>query len=237
MYKVDLEEKVLKYLPLVKRVVNKIGINNIEYTKDDLISIGVIGLMDAINKFDITRQVPFEAYATFRIRGAIIDEVRKHAKISRNKMTLLNEFYKTKNDLSTNFERDPTDNEIATKMNISLVQLNEIYDSMHFLSSLSLDNTLFTTNEDDGLTLKDIIIDQTLVDGQEMLEDEEKKDAMIKSIAKLPNRDQIILNLYYVENLTLKEIAEVLDISTARVSQLHGKIVLKLKILIEEELA
>lgn len=235
MYEIDLEAKILSYLPLVQRVVNRLAIKNFEYSKDDLFNIGVIGLMDAIHKFDASKKVPFEAYAAFRIKGAIIDEVRKHAKISRNKMTLLNQFYAVKHDLAATLDRDPKDEEIMHAMNINTRQLNEIYDSMHFLASVSLDNTLFTANED-SYSLKEMIPDTQTPSGDERLEVAEQKVLLKTCISKLPERDQVILNLYYVENLTLKEISLVLDISIARVSQLHGKIVAKLKMMIEEEL-
>lgn len=239
MYEVDVETKILSYLPLVQRVVNRIAIKNFDYAKDDLFNIGVIGLIDAIHKFDPTKKVPFEAYATFRIKGSIIDEVRKHAKLSRNRMTELKRFYTAKHDLIVALEREPTDDEISRKMQISNAQLNEIYDSMHFLASVSLESTLFSGNSgnEEGFSLKEVLPDTTLQSSDDVLEQDEQRHVLREKIKLLPERDQVILNLYYIDNLTLKEIAIVLDVSIARVSQLHGKIVAKLKTMIEEELA
>lgn len=239
MYEIDVETKILSYLPLVQRVVNRLAIKNFDYSKDDLFNIGVIGLIDAIHKFDPTKKVPFEAYATFRIKGSIIDEVRKHAKISRNRMAILNRFYAVKHELTMALDREPTDEEITRKMQISNTQLNEIYDSMHFLASVSLDSTLFSgsSNGEEGFSLKEMLPDTTLQSSDALLEQDEQRQVLRDKIGLLPERDQVILNLYYVDNLTLKEIAIVLDVSIARVSQLHGKIVAKLKTMIEEELA
>ncbi|MCM0599940.1 sigma-70 family RNA polymerase sigma factor [Periweissella fabalis] len=237
MYEIDVETKILSYLPLVQRVVNRLALKNFDYSKDDLFNIGVIGLIDAIHKFDPTKKVPFEAYATFRIKGSIIDEVRKHAKISRNRMAILNQFYVVKHDLTVALEREPSDDEIARKMQITNSQLSDIYDSMHFLASVSLDATLFSGNNSEGFSLKEVLPDTTLQSSDERLEDDEQRQVLKQKIKLLPERDQVILNLYYVDNLTLKEIAVVLDVSIARVSQLHGKIIAKLKTMIEEELA
>lgn len=237
MYEIDVETKILSYLPLVQRVVNRLALKNFDYSKDDLFNIGVIGLIDAIHKFDPTKKVPFEAYATFRIKGSIIDEVRKHAKISRNRMAILNQFYAVKHDLTVALEREPSDDEIARKMQITNSQLSDIYDSMHFLASVSLDATLFPGNNEEGFSLKEVLPDTTLQSSDERLEEDEQRQVLKQKIKLLPERDQVILNLYYVDNLTLKEIAVVLDVSIARVSQLHGKIIAKLKTMIEEELA
>lgn len=94
MYEVDREAEIIKYLPLVERVVQRMSIKTTDYEQGDLFNIGVIGLMDALNKFDPTKKVPFESYAVLRIKGAIIDEVRKHAKISRYKWRQLTNFIK-----------------------------------------------------------------------------------------------------------------------------------------------
>ena len=235
MYELSFEEEILKYLPVVDRVVNRITIKNTDYEKEDLFNIGVIGLMDALRKFDASKKVPFESYAAIRVRGSIFDEVRKHGKISRYRMTQLNEYYEAKRDLEQEQKGEVTDANICQALKITQTQLNEIYDSLNYLASVSLESTLFNQN-DDGMTIEDTLQDRSLPDVEEILLEDERKAALEKSVTKLAEREQIILNLYYKEELTLKEIAEILSISIARVSQIHSKIISKLKTSIEEEL-
>lgn len=235
MYEVDYEQEIVKYLPFVKRVVSRIDIKTTEYDKDDLFNIGVIGLMDALKKFDPAKKVSFESYAYIRIKGAVIDEVRKTSRVSRTRMTNLDHFYKAKEKIEREKMRAATDNEICAELGINGKQLSKIHETVHYLANLSLDDTIFT-NQGETLELKDVVEDNKTIPIDQLLLDEEKKAALYRGIQKLPERDQIILNLYYVEELTLKEIGEVLDISVPRVSQIHGKILIKLKKLIEDDL-
>lgn len=235
MYEVDYEHEIVKYLPFVKRVVNRIEIKSTDYDRDDLFNIGVIGLMDALKKFDASKKVSFESYAYIRIRGAIIDEIRKTSRVSRTRMNHLDQFYKAKEKIETETMTEATDLQICEELGINAKQLSKIHETVHYLANISLEDTIFTT-QGELLELKDIVEDTQTIPIDELLLDDEKKIALRKSVEKLPEREQIILNLYYVEELTLKEISEVLDISIPRVSQLHGKILIKLKKLIEEEL-
>lgn len=236
MYELSLEDEIIKHLPLVERVVNRIKIKNTDYEKGDLFNIGVIGLMDALKKFDHTKKVPFESYAAIRIRGAVFDEVRKHGKISRYRMGQLNEYYKARQELEQIEKREVTDLEICKHLDINQNQLNDIYDSLNYLASVSLEATLFN-QDDDGLTVEDTLIDDSVEDAEQGIVEDERKQALQDSIKTLTEREQIILNLYYTEELTLKEIAEILGVSIARISQIHGKVISKLKLKIEEELA
>lgn len=235
MYEVDYEHEIVKYLPFVKRVVSRIEIKSTDYDKDDLFNIGVIGLMDALKKFDVSKKVSFESYAYIRIRGAIIDEIRKTSRVSRTRMGHLDKFYKAKEKIETENMTEASDLQICEELGINSKQLSKIHETVHYLANISLEDTIFTT-QGESLELKDIVEDTHTIPIDEILLDDEKKLALRKSVERLPEREQIILNLYYVEELTLKEIAEVLDISIPRVSQLHGKILIKLKKLIEEEL-
>lgn len=228
------EEDILKYLPLVEKAVDRIGVKNIEYTHDDLFNIGVIGLMDALHKFDASKKVPFENYALIRIRGAIIDEVRKTSRLSRYKMMAVNRYYQIKQQLEQELMREVTDTELCQALSINHRQLNDIYDSIHFLASVSLESTLFQEG-DDQLTLGDTLQDQTPSVEDDLLATE-RKTVLLKGIKQLSEREQLVLSLYYEQELTLKEISQVLDVSVARVSQIHGKLISKLKTYIEEEL-
>ena len=148
----------------------------------------------------------------------------------------MNDFYKARNDLQQSLKREVTDKEICDYLNINEQQLANIYDSLHYLASVSLEEMLFSS-EDDGVELKDTIQDESMDNALDILVKDEQQGALEKAIAILSERDQLILSLYYKEELTLKEISEVLDISIARVSQLHGKIISKLRESIQEELA
>ena len=228
MYEVDLESQVLKYLPLVERIASRISVKNTNYEYEDLYNIGVIGLIDSLKKYDPSKKVPFGGYASIRIKGAIIDEVRRHSKLPRYKMNLINEYYRAKEELESQAQHTASDEEIAAKMGIDLNQLGEIYDSMHYLASVSLEGTMFSKQEDQ-IHLADLLEDQTATDAEENLLVAEQKQILAKAIKRLTEREQLILSLYYQEEATLKEIAAVLDISIARVSQLHGKAIAKLR--------
>lgn len=236
MYEVDREAEIIKYLPLVERVVQRLSIKTADYEQGDLYNIGVIGLMDALHKFDASKKVPFESYAAIRIKGAIIDEVRKHAKISRYKMAAVNQFYQARQELEQLHKREATDTEISKKLGINRSQLADIYESLHFLASVSLEDTLFAYQEE-GLTLKDMLSDQDAENVEETMLEAERKAALVTCIKRLGEREQLVLSLYYTEELTLKEIAEILEVSIPRVSQIHGKTIAKLRGLIKEELA
>lgn len=236
MYELSIEDEIVKHLPLVERVVSRIKIKTTEYERSDLFNIGVIGLMDALKKFDPSKKVPFESYATIRIRGAVYDEVRKNGKISRYKMNQLNQYYEAKDTFEQKNKREATDAEICKVLEITQAQLNDVYDSLHYLASVSLEATLYKQDEE-GLVLEDTLQDHTLILAEDNLVEDERKQALQKSVEQLSEREQLILSLYYKEELTLKEIAEVLGVSIARVSQIHGKVIGKLKGKIEEELA
>ncbi|MFT8556766.1 MAG: FliA/WhiG family RNA polymerase sigma factor [Liquorilactobacillus hordei] len=237
MYEASPEDEVLKYLPLVEKVAKRVPIKSTEYEYSDYYNIGVIGLIDALHKFDVTKKVPFESYAAIRIRGAIIDEVRKHSRISRYKMVAINNFYKAKQELEQDHKREVTDSEICEKMAISSTQLNEIYENIHYLASISLEGTIFPTEGEGGVSLGDVIPDNSGTNAEQKLMGEEREAALTRCIQKLNEREQLILSLYYKEEATLKEIAAILDISIARVSQIHGKVIAKLKLSMGDELS
>ena len=233
MYEVDREQEILKYLPLVERVANRISIKNTEYEYDDLYNIGVIGLIDAMQKFDSSKKVPFENYAAIRIRGAIIDEVRRHSKISRYKMGNVNSFYQAKQELEQEMKREVTDKEIMKKMGITSSQLGDIYDSIQYLSSVSLESTLYSNN-DETVMVQDTLRDSKAPSGEKELMKQERRKELVEAIKRLSEREQLVLSLYYEEAATLKEIAAILDVSIARVSQIHGRAIAKIRGYIEE---
>lgn len=221
------ENLIIKHLPLVKKLVSRIdaGYN---YDLDDMINIGVIGLMDAIKKYDKSKNVPFEAYASLRIRGAVLDELRRAGPVSRDRINKLNQYYTTKEELEMKNQTSPSEEEICQEMGIDQEELSKIHETVHSLSNVSLESTIFT-NDSSDMYFKDIIQDNSVESPEEVLLKNERKRLLKEAVEQLDEREQLILNLYYVEELTLREIAYILDISTPRVSQIHGKILIKLK--------
>lgn len=228
----DQNELIIEYLPLVKRVVGKMNSKNRDYEESDLINIGVIGLIDALSKFDPSKKVPFEAYASLRIRGTILDDMRRTGPVSRNKMDKLNEYYRAKEELEERLKRSPSEGEICEALEIDEEDLSKLHETVHYLSGVSLEKVLFSSEGQDMNFLDVLEDDKTLSPVEEIIRTEER-NLLVQSIDKLGEREKIILNLYYVENLTLKEIGYILDISIPRVSQIHGKVLLKLRDLME----
>lgn len=222
------DDLIIKYLPLVKSVVSRIDSKSHEFDQDDLISIGVIGLMDALKKYDHRKKVPFEAYATFRIRGAVIDELRKAGPVSRDRIDKLNQYYEAKEKLEKELMRSPSEAEICEELDIDERQLSRLHETVHYLSGVSLESVIFSS-EGKNTELIDMIEDSQSVSPEEHFVNQEKREVLIRAIDNLDDRERTLLNLYYVEELSMKEIGYILDISIPRVSQIHGRILLKLR--------
>ncbi|HSL86766.1 MAG TPA: FliA/WhiG family RNA polymerase sigma factor [Bacteroidales bacterium] len=221
-------DMVLKYIPLVKRIVGRIETGEGDLDKDDLFSIGVIGLLDAIKKFDPGKAVPFEAYATLRIKGNIIDEMRKTGRVSRDRISKLNDYYGAKEKLEQELKRSPDEHQICVELGISEKELSKLHETVHYLSRVSFETTLFHKDGNE-VQLSDLIKDETADTPEEDYLRKERRNQLRSAMKHLNEREQIILDLYYVQELTLKEIAYAMDISIPRVSQIHGKIILKLR--------
>jgi len=201
---------VLQYSPLVKYVAGRVrsGLPD-SVDQSDLVSEGVIGLMDAIERFEPARGLQFQTYAVPRIRGAIIDSLRSADWVPRTVRDKIRDIERAKGALEARLGRSPVDAEIAEEMAISLRELRDIYAKV---SSVSLASA-------DELGVAD---DLSLVSG-DVFEDAETREALMDAVAGLPERDRIVVALYYFEGLTLAEIGQVLGVTTARVSQLHTK--------------
>lgn len=229
------DDLIIEYLPLVKKVVKNIEVKDKRLDYDDLVSIGIFGLMDAINRFDSSKKVPFEVYATLRIRGTVMDELRKTGHVSRGRISKLNEYNKMQEMLERELMRTPTEAEICQRLGIDDKDLNRLHETVHDLSGISLESIIFD-NSGDGVELIDMIENDGIDSPERQLIKEEMNNILVKSIGKLNERQQIILNLYYVEELSLTKIAYILEISVPRVSQIHGKILLKLRDIISPQL-
>ncbi len=236
----DIRDKlVLNYAPLVKYVAGRVSMSlprNIE--KADLISYGMFGLIDAIEKFDLTKKIKFETYAISRIRGAIIDELRSIDWVPRSVRRKEKQLERTYVKLENKFKRSPTDEEIAEDMEISIEELQGLYGQLSYTTQVTLNefwNTSGTKNDQTCLidTLKDTKSDEP----SKAFELEELKQFLGGTIESLPKREKMVIALYYYEGLTLKEIGEVLGVTESRVSQLHTKALLRLKVHLREMLS
>lgn len=223
------EDMISKYLPLVKQIVDQMNIKNRhEFDRDDLISIGVLGLIDAIHRYDYEKNTSFGHYAKWRIRGTIIDELRKNGRVSRDRISRLKLLNEARNDLQQRLLREPTNKEICEHLAISAQEFHKIEGAIHDLAQYSLEELLFS-GEERAFQLMDIIEDTKSKTPEEEVLEGEKEERLMEAIEKLDEREQTILNLYYKEELTLREIGEILSISLSRVSQIHGRILLKLR--------
>ena len=227
-HKLELEEVIVRYLPLIKKIVDQVNLTHTQYEKEDMIHIGVLGLIDAFQRYDSGKGIPFQHYAKWRIRGSIIDEMRKSGKVSRDKMKKIKQFYQAQNDLRQQLMREPSDEEICRVLSIARQELYDIEENIHYLSQYSLEEVLFSGDEGEFERM-DVLEDKRIQTPEEELLEKERKERLAEAVEKLPERERLILALYYKEELTLKEIAGVLGVSLSRVSQIHGKTLLKLR--------
>ncbi|MBV9869422.1 MAG: RNA polymerase sigma factor WhiG [Frankiaceae bacterium] len=225
------ERLILHYSPLVKYVAGRVGVGlppNIEQA--DLVSYGIFGLIDAINKFDIERAIKFETYAISRIKGAIIDELRAIDWIPRSVRYKAREVEKAYAALEARLHRTPTEAEVAEELGIPLEDLHQIFSQVSFVNVIALDELLNVGGErGDKLSLVDTLEDTKAEDPVAAFETEETKYLLARAINTLPEREKIVVTLYYYEGLTLAEIGQVLGVTESRICQMHTKAVLQLR--------
>ncbi len=220
------EQLIIEYAGLIKLVAGRLNMylgNNVEF--DDLTGYGVFGLIDAIDKFDYTKGIKFETYASLRIRGAILDNIRKMDWIPRSirKKQKLIEAAKLK--LETNSEDQVTDEHIADELDISLDELYKWEDQTKALNLSSLDEFI----EQGGDVYSNKVTTRRFEEPEKALEDEEIKKLLVKAIEGLSEKECRVITLYYYEELTLKEIALIMEVSESRISQLHTRSLKKMK--------
>jgi RNA polymerase sigma factor FliA len=221
---------ILSYSPLVKYVAGRLGSGLPAHVDEgDLVSYGLLGLIGAIERFDPDRDIKFETYAVSRIRGSIIDELRSLDWVPRSVRARAREIERAIAKLEAKLGRAPTDEEIADSIGISEDELQASLLDISRTSIAALDE-LWTSSSHGGdpVALIDTIPDEASAEPQAMA-DVEVREALAEAIARLPERERLVITLYYYEELTLKEIGEVLGVTESRVSQLHTKAVLRLK--------
>lgn len=229
------ESLVIQYLPLVKYVIGKLQIkisDNLEY--DELLSIGCLGLIEAVEKFDPKFQVKFETYAISRIRGSIIDELRNRDILSRSVRKKLKELENVYLYLEKKLNRIPSEEEVAKHLKLTLPEFHKLLNKVSPITVLSLDEKY--QDSQDAIFIKDTLEDIKSPNPEKIIEKKEVRKILKENISNLPENEKKILFLYYYEDLTLKEISAVLDISESRVCQLHSQIIIKLRAKIKENL-
>jgi RNA polymerase sigma factor FliA len=225
---------ILTYAPLVKYVAGRLGSGLPAHVDDDdLISYGLLGLIGAIERYDPDRDVKFETYAIARIKGSIIDELRAMDWVPRSVRARARDIERAIAELERKLHRAPTDEEIASKIGITEEELEDSLTDISRSSIAALDE-LWTVNTGGGgggdqVALIDTIEDTEAPDPQGSLSQTEMREAVGEAIARLPEREKLVVTLYYYEELTLREIGEVLGVTESRVSQLHTKAILRLK--------
>jgi RNA polymerase sigma factor for flagellar operon FliA len=221
-------EIVKKYIPLVKYIASRVIIGKSKYIDyEDLVGYGMIGLMDAINKFDETKGMKFSSYASIRIKGAMIDEIRKNSPISKGAIDKLNRYNEAIEWLQKQLNREPSNKEISERLGISLGEMSEIENYINYISIVSLEDLIFS--EDDDMPLMSTVVDEKSPSPEKNLEKKEQLEYLTKAIELLNEKDRTVLSLYYFEELTLKEIGKVLSVSESRVCQLHSRALVHLR--------
>jgi RNA polymerase sigma factor FliA len=225
------ERLILHYSPLVKFVAGRVAAGlpqNIE--QSDLVSYGIFGLIDAIDKFDPGRGYKFETYAISRIKGAIIDELRSIDWIPRSIRSKAREVERAYAALEARLHRTPTEPEVAAELGIGLDDLHSIFGQVSFVNVLALDELLNVNGEKgDKVSLVDTLEDTRVEDPVRAFESQETKHLLARAINLLPEREKIVVTLYYYEGLTLAEIGQVLGVTESRICQMHTKAVLQLR--------
>lgn len=225
------DELILIYASLVKYVANRLAINLSSLVEvDELISNGIEGLIDALEKYDYKRNIKFETYAITRIRGSMIDGLRAMDWVPVSLRQKSKELEKNYSKLEARLGRSASDVEIAEEMGISTKELSSLLREVAATTVISLDDFLpGEDGEDSKKRMVDLLEDHDAVDALEMAEFIEVKETLSKSISRLPAKEKEVVSLYYYEGLTLKEIGALLNLSESRISQLHTKAILRLR--------
>jgi len=227
------EQLVNKYLNLVHYLAHRlVSFSGPSLDRDDLYSAGVIGLLEAIERYDFEKNTEFKSYAMLRIKGAIIDEIRRFDWIPRSVRKKAKTLDVTIHRLFSSLNRMPTDEEIATELDISVDEYYQLTDSLGSMFLFSIDAT--TEGEDSSRDFSNALSDG--YDSDVERHKTQLKDGLIESIQKLPEKERLVISLYYYENLNLKEIGNVMGVSESRVCQIHSSAVSKLRSLVNKHM-
>ncbi len=225
------ERLVVAYSPLVKYVAGRMAAGLPSHVEEaDLISYGLIGLIGSIERYELDREIKFETYAVQRIRGAIIDELRSLDWVPRSVRAKAREVEKAHSVLENKLGRAPSEEEMSAELEVSVEDFRTSLLEIANSSVLALDDIWAASDPDGGqVSLLDTISDPNAIDPEAAIDTVELKDRLAEAIESLPDRERLVIALYYYETLTLREIGEVLGVTESRVSQLHTKAVLGMR--------
>jgi len=221
---------ILTYAPLVKYVAGRLGSGLPAHVEEgDLVSYGLLGLIGAIERFDPERDIKFETYAIARIKGSIIDELRSMDWVPRSVRARARDIERSIAQLEAKLGRAPNDEEISSHLGITEEEFQDSLLEISRSSIAALDELWSGAGGGDPVALIDTIEDPEAPEPQQAMAQTELREALGEAIARLPEREKLVVTLYYYEELTLREIGEVLGVTESRVSQLHTKAILRLK--------
>lgn len=221
------------YLPLVDYVVNRLAIGLPQnVSKDDLTSHGVLGLIDALEKFELDRGLQFETYATWRIRGAIIDSLRQGDWVPRSVREKARKIEAAYQTLEQKYLRSVTDAEISDFLGVSEAEFRQMLQDVAVTTIGSLEEPI---KEEESETRMSLLVDEKSKNPDHVVNDLFLKEALCEAIDKLTEKERTVVSLYYYEELTLSEIAEVMSLTPSRISQLHSKAIIRLKGVLERQ--
>lgn len=227
------EELIMQYAPLVKNIVGrlaaKLPIDSAD--KEDLVNVGIMGLMSALEKFDKTRNVQFETYAGFRIRGAVLDELRAKDWVPRATRSKDNKLESAMGALEKKLGRAPSEDEIAQQLDISLDEYFKLLDEAKCISLISTED--LPPDYLERFSREDVMEEISSGNPLNLLVNMETKGKLKKAIDGLPEKERLVLSLYYYEELTMKETGRVMDLTESRVCQLHAQAVLRLRSMVK----
>lgn len=222
------ERLVEKYLPLVEYVANRLSVGlSSSVKKEDLISYGRIGLLDAVNKFEYERGLQFETYAIWRIRGAMIDGLRQEDWLSRSLREKTKKIEEAYSALEQKLLRSVTDEELCEHLGLSLRELHKLLSDTAFANMLSMDDPVL--DEEGESSRHFLVADRKEKEPESILDREQTKVILAETIERLPEKERLVVNLFYYEELTLTEIARIMNLSPSRISQLHSKALYRMR--------
>jgi len=228
--KPPLEDIIEEFLPLINYWANRYAYyGSPVISKEDLVSVGVIGLIEAYHRYDPSKNVTFRTYAEFRVKGAMVDEIRKLDIIPRSVKNKINEFEEKIRSLNIQLGRMPEDEEIAESMNLSLEEYYKFLESIKGITFIDIESFKQKMPELEEDDIFEFIAGDKKEDPYEIYVLKELQEKLEKALEYLSEKERIILALYYYEGLTMKEIAKILDYTESRISQIHSQAILKLR--------
>lgn len=224
------QEHIEKYLPLVKRIAGRLAMSLPPHVdEDDIIGYGVFGLLDALERFEVARGFKFETYASIRIRGAMIDGLRTMDWVPHSARQKVKRVQDGFAELENRLGRAPTVQEVAELLKVEVREIEVVLAQAQILTLTSFDETTIDGEGDSSGTPLNLLVDAEAQEAYQVVEKEEQKEFLAVAVEKLPEKEKLVVALYYQEELTLKEIAAVLKLSESRISQLHSQAILRLR--------